>query len=229
MVADLGEKQLEALISMLQRYERISIDPKDQEKTTFTCPYGTFAFKQMLFELCNALATFERCMMSILSDMIEDTLKEKCHFIVKEGIVLGHKIFTKGINIDRAKAEVIEKLPPSISVKEVKFNFDDDFLKAFECLRGKLVDAPIIAAPDWSKPLEIMYNASGVALGVSEEESNSNTSSSGSSPDEAKVVTSLPNPVGTKTKATNIESQTKEADVETETEDGNLIRMSDGN
>ena len=51
-------------------YNHISIAAEDQEKTTFTCPYGTFAFKRMLFGLCNAAATFRRCMMSIIFDMV---------------------------------------------------------------------------------------------------------------------------------------------------------------
>ena len=45
---------------------------------------------------------------------------EKCHFMVKEGIVLGHRISEKGIEVDRAKVEVIERLPPPISVKGVR-------------------------------------------------------------------------------------------------------------
>nr|GFB77085.1 reverse transcriptase domain-containing protein [Tanacetum cinerariifolium] len=45
--------------------------PKDQDKTTFTCPYGTFAYKRMPFGLCNAPGTFQRCMMAIFHDMIE--------------------------------------------------------------------------------------------------------------------------------------------------------------
>nr|GEV37946.1 reverse transcriptase domain-containing protein [Tanacetum cinerariifolium] len=57
-------------------YFQIPIDPKDQEKTTFTCPYGTFAYKRMPFGLCNAPGTFQRCMMAIFHDMIEQTMKE---------------------------------------------------------------------------------------------------------------------------------------------------------
>nr|GEX92347.1 reverse transcriptase domain-containing protein [Tanacetum cinerariifolium] len=90
-------------------YFQILIDPKDQEKTTFTCPYGTFAYKRMPFGLCNAPGTFQRCMMAIFHDMIENTMES--HFMVKEGIVLGHKISKKGIEVDKAKIEVISKLP----------------------------------------------------------------------------------------------------------------------
>nr|GEZ75887.1 reverse transcriptase domain-containing protein [Tanacetum cinerariifolium] len=57
-------------------YFQIPIDPKDQEKTTFTCPYGTFAYNHMPFDLCNAPGTFQRCMMAIFHDMIEQTMEE---------------------------------------------------------------------------------------------------------------------------------------------------------
>ncbi|GJT63400.1 reverse transcriptase domain-containing protein [Tanacetum coccineum] len=56
-------------------YFQILIDPQDQEKTTFTCPYGTFAYRRMPFGLCNAPGTFQRCMMAIFHDMIEETME----------------------------------------------------------------------------------------------------------------------------------------------------------
>ena len=56
-------------------YNQIIIAPKDQEKTAFTCPYGTFAFRRMPFRLCNAPGTFQRCMMAIFSDMVEKAIK----------------------------------------------------------------------------------------------------------------------------------------------------------
>ena len=56
-------------------YNQIVIAPKDQEKTTFTCPYETFAFRRMPFGLCNAPATFQRCMMAIFSNMVEDIIE----------------------------------------------------------------------------------------------------------------------------------------------------------
>ena len=53
-------------------YNQIMVHPEDQEKTTFTCLYGTFAFKRMMFGLCNAPATFQRCITAIFSDLIEN-------------------------------------------------------------------------------------------------------------------------------------------------------------
>ncbi|GJT19878.1 reverse transcriptase domain-containing protein [Tanacetum coccineum] len=56
-------------------YFQIPIDPQDQEKTTFTCPYGTFSYRRMPFGLCNPSSTFQRCMMVIFHDMIEETME----------------------------------------------------------------------------------------------------------------------------------------------------------
>ncbi|GKD70472.1 reverse transcriptase domain-containing protein, partial [Tanacetum coccineum] len=138
-------------------YFQIPIDPQDQEKTTFTCPYGTFAYRSMPFDLCNAPSMFQRCMMAIFHDMIEETMEvfmddfsEKCHFMVKEGIVLGHKISKSRIEVDGVKVDVIAKLPPPI--------------EAFETLKKKLTKAPILVAPDWDLPFEIMSDVSDFAV-----------------------------------------------------------------
>ena len=56
-------------------YNQIVIVPDDQEKTTFTCPFGTFAYRRMPFDLCNAPATFQRCMESIFSDFVEKIIE----------------------------------------------------------------------------------------------------------------------------------------------------------
>ncbi|KAK8923605.1 hypothetical protein KSP39_PZI019550 [Platanthera zijinensis] len=137
-------------------YNQITVDPEDQEKTTFTCPYETFAFRRMSFGLCNAPATFQRCMIAIFSEIMDHGIEifmddfsifgksfgecleclervlvrciktnlvlnwEKCHFMVREGIVLGHHVSSKGLEVDKAKFEVIEKLPPPRNVKELR-------------------------------------------------------------------------------------------------------------
>ncbi|GJX68887.1 reverse transcriptase domain-containing protein, partial [Tanacetum coccineum] len=176
-------------------YFQIPIDPHDQEKTTFTCPYGTFAYRRMPFGLCNAPGTFQRCMMAIFHDMIEKMMEvfmddfsvfgnsfgnclsrldkmlkrcedtnlclnwEKSHFMVKEGIVLGHKISKNGIEVDKSKIDVIHPT----TVKGVW-----SFLghAAFEMLKKKLTEAPILIASDWDLPFELMCDASDFAIGA---------------------------------------------------------------
>nr|GEZ42573.1 DNA-directed DNA polymerase [Tanacetum cinerariifolium] len=75
MLERLAVNEYYCFVDGFSGYFQIPIDPKDQEKTTFTCPYGTFAYKRMPFGLCNALGTFQRCMMAIIHDMIEQTME----------------------------------------------------------------------------------------------------------------------------------------------------------
>ncbi|GKD07028.1 reverse transcriptase domain-containing protein [Tanacetum coccineum] len=56
-------------------YFQIPLAPEDQEKTNFTCPYRTFAYRRMPFGLCNAPATFQRCMTAIFHDMCKDFME----------------------------------------------------------------------------------------------------------------------------------------------------------
>ncbi|KAL4363177.1 hypothetical protein GQ457_04G023060 [Hibiscus cannabinus] len=156
MLDRLAGKQFYCFLDGYSGYNQIAIAPEDQLKTTFTGPYGTFAFRRMPFGLCNAPATFQCCMTAIFSDLNEDCLEifmddfstfgdnfdnclsnlekvlkrcketnlvlnwEKCHFMVDEGIVLGHKIYSKGMEVDKAKIEVISKLPPPTIVKGIR-------------------------------------------------------------------------------------------------------------
>ncbi|KAK8572841.1 hypothetical protein V6N12_028881 [Hibiscus sabdariffa] len=145
-------------------YNQIAIAPEDQSKTTFTYPYGTFAFRRMPFGLCNAPATFQRCMTAIFSDMNEDFLEIFMDDFSTFGIVLGHKISCHGMEVDRAKIEVISKLPPPTTVKGIS-NFVGH-AEAFNLLKEKLVIAPIVVSPDWTLPFELMCNASDYVVGA---------------------------------------------------------------
>ncbi|GJY41252.1 reverse transcriptase domain-containing protein [Tanacetum coccineum] len=118
--------------------------------------------------------------------------------MVKEGIVLGHKISKTGIEVDKAKVDVIAKLPHPTTVKgirsflghagfyrrfiqdfskiarpmthllekETPFIFSKECIEAFETLKMKLTQAPILVAPDWDLPFEIMCDASDFAVGA---------------------------------------------------------------
>ena len=215
-------------------YNQIAIAPEDQEKTTFTCPYGTFAFRRMPFGLCNAPSTFQRCMMSMFSDLVEEVMEifmddftvygssfehclnnletvlqrckdkqlalnwKKCHFMVTEGIVLGHKISSTGLEVNQSKVSIIKTLAPPTTVKgirsflghagfyrrfikdfskiarplcrllekDTRFNFDDSCKAAFEEIKIRLVQEPIMAAPEWDQGFEIMCDASDFAMGA---------------------------------------------------------------
>nr|XP_027123172.1 uncharacterized protein LOC113739942 [Coffea arabica] len=166
-------------------YFQIAIAPEDQEKTTFTCPFGTFAYRRMPFGLCNAPATFQRCMVSIFSEYVEKIIE-----------VFMDDFSVYGIEVDKAKIDVISTLPYPASVREVRsflghagfyrrfikdfskigaplfqllqkdvsFEFDETCKGAFNKLKELLTTSPIIQPPDWNLPFEIMCDASDYAV-----------------------------------------------------------------
>nr|GEW59902.1 DNA-directed DNA polymerase [Tanacetum cinerariifolium] len=179
---ELGDEEKSALIKVLRSHKR-AIAWKLSDIQVF----GN-SFKNCLSRLDKML---QRC---------EDTNLslnwEKSHFMVKEGIVLGHKISKNGIEVDRAKVDVIIKLPHPTTVKGVRsflghaglyrrfiqdfskisrpmthllekntpFIFSEDCIKAFQTLMKKLTEAPILIAPNWDLPFELMCDASDFAI-----------------------------------------------------------------
>ncbi|GKB22601.1 reverse transcriptase domain-containing protein [Tanacetum coccineum] len=202
MLERLAGNEFYCFLDGFSGYFQIPIDPQDQDKTTFTCPYGTFAYRRMPFGLCNAPGTFQRCMVAIFHDMIEKTMEvfmddflvfgdsfssclshldmmlkrcedtnlvlnwEKCHFMVKEGIVLGHKISKSGIEVDRAKVDVISKLPPPTTVKGIRSflghagfykRFINDFSKIARPMTYLLEkDTPFLFSSECQSSFEIL-------------------------------------------------------------------------
>ena len=162
-------------------YNQINIHKDDQEKTTFTCPLGTYAFRRMPFGLCDAPATFQRCMNALFADLTEDGLEifmddfsffgttfesclqklieifkiciqnnlvlswEKSHFMVQEGIVLGHQVSKHGLEVDKAKVKVIKRLPPPNDLKKLRWflghaGFYRRFIKDFSRIAKPLTN-----------------------------------------------------------------------------------------
>nr|GEV95202.1 reverse transcriptase domain-containing protein [Tanacetum cinerariifolium] len=87
-------------------------------------------------------------------------------FYCKEEIVLGHKISKSGIEVDRAKVDVIAKLSHPTTVKETPFVFSKECVDAFDTLKKKFTEASILVVPDWNLPFELMCDASDFAIGV---------------------------------------------------------------
>nr|GEZ10706.1 DNA-directed DNA polymerase [Tanacetum cinerariifolium] len=176
-------------------YFQIPIDPRDQEKITFTCPYGTFAYRRMPFGLCNAPGTFQRCMLAIFHDMVEKTME----VFMDDFSIFGNSFENCLSRLDKiAKVDVIAKLPHPTTVKGVRsflghagfyrrfiqdfskisrpmthllekntpFIFFEDCIKAFQTLKKKLTEAPILIAPNWDLPFELMCDARDFAIGA---------------------------------------------------------------
>nr|GFA87645.1 reverse transcriptase domain-containing protein [Tanacetum cinerariifolium] len=151
-----------------------------------------FTLKRHLWEYISGLINRWKGETIVLGDFNES------HFMVKEGIVLGHKISKKGIEVDKAKIEVISKLPHPTIVKGIRsflrhagfyrrfikdfskisrpmthlleknspFIFSNECIQAFRILKDKLTEAPILIAPNWDQPFELMYDASDYAVGA---------------------------------------------------------------
>ncbi|GJW96406.1 DNA-directed DNA polymerase [Tanacetum coccineum] len=116
MLERLSGNEYYCFLDCFSRFFQIPIAPEDQEKTTFTCPYGTCSYRRMPFGLCNVPATFQRCMTAIFHDMVEDFME----VFMDDFSVFGQKISGKGIEVDKAKIDVIAKLPYLKNVKGVR-------------------------------------------------------------------------------------------------------------
>nr|GEU47671.1 reverse transcriptase domain-containing protein [Tanacetum cinerariifolium] len=152
------EKLLDAgLIYTISDIPWILIDLKDQEKTTFTCPYGTFAYKRMPFGLCNAPGTFQRCMMAIFHDMIEQTME----VFMDDFSVFGNSFSTCLTNLERMLKQC-EDTKLALNWEKSHFMVKEEF----RTLKEKLTEASILIAPNWDQPFELMCDASDFAVGA---------------------------------------------------------------
>nr|GEX29556.1 reverse transcriptase domain-containing protein [Tanacetum cinerariifolium] len=143
-------------------YFQIPIDLKDQEKTTFTCPYVMFAYLHMPFGLCNAPGTFQR----IEVDKAKVNVITKLpHPTTVKGIrsFLGHASFYRRFIKDFSK---IARPMTRLLEKDTSFIFFKECAEAFQTLKRNLTEAPILITPDWDMPFELMCDASDFAIGA---------------------------------------------------------------
>ncbi|GJW39017.1 reverse transcriptase domain-containing protein [Tanacetum coccineum] len=182
MLERLAGNEFYCFLDGFSGYFQIPIDPKDQEKTTFTCPYGTFAYRRMPFGLCNVTAgtysevfdgnfhghdsikTMEVFMgaFSVFGKFF--FFRTSHHLDIK--CLNGHKISKKGIKVDKAKIDVISKLPHPTTVKGIRSFLGHAGFYPFQTLKKKLTEAPILIAPNWDQPFELMCDASDYAIGA---------------------------------------------------------------
>ncbi|RVW60115.1 Transposon Ty3-G Gag-Pol polyprotein [Vitis vinifera] len=133
-------------------YFQIEIDLEDQEKTTFTCPFGTFAYRRMPFGLCNAPATFQRCMLSIFSDMVERIMEVFMDDITVYGSSYEECLMHLEAVLHRYKAKVtIVKLPPPTNVKGIR-----QFLGHAGFYRSDLAMGAVLAKRRWKALCDLL-------------------------------------------------------------------------
>nr|GEU57368.1 DNA-directed DNA polymerase [Tanacetum cinerariifolium] len=165
MLERLARNEFYCFLDSFSGYFQIPIDPQDQEKTTFTCPYGTFAYRRMPFGLCNALGH------KILKSGIEvdrvkvDVIAKLPHPTTVKGVrsFLGHAGFYCRFIQDFSK---IARPMTHLLEKETPFVFSKKCIDAFDTLKKKLTEAPILVVPDWNLPFELMCDASDYAIGA---------------------------------------------------------------
>nr|GEX06200.1 reverse transcriptase domain-containing protein [Tanacetum cinerariifolium] len=152
-----------------------------REKTTFTCLYGTFAYRRMPFDLCNASGTFQRCMLAIFHDMVEKTME----VFMDDFSVFGNSFENCLSGLDKMLQRYsefsrlrwflptihsgfskISRPMTRLLEKNTSFIFSEDCIKAFQMLEKKLTKAPILVAPNWDLPFELMCDASDFAIGA---------------------------------------------------------------
>nr|GEW11976.1 reverse transcriptase domain-containing protein [Tanacetum cinerariifolium] len=233
---ELGDEEKSVLIKVLKSHNKPSLGNylTYREKTTFTCPYGPFAYRRMPFGLCNAPSTFQRCMFAIFHDMVEKTMEvfmddfsvfensfenclsrlDKCCNGVKTPILVltgrrailwskralfsAIRFLRTGLRLKKLKSmSLLNYLIPKLSKvfgvfsvtpvftddsfrifskisrpmthlleKNTSFIFFEDCIKDFQKLKKKLTEAPILIAPNWDLPFELMCDVSDFAIGA---------------------------------------------------------------
>ncbi|GJX20324.1 reverse transcriptase domain-containing protein [Tanacetum coccineum] len=154
----------------------------------FTCPFGTYAYRRMPFGLCNAPTTFQRCMLAIFHDMIEESVK----VFMDDFSVFGNSFDNCLNNLDKMLQRCkdahlvlnwenvtscflghagfyqrffkdfskIARPLTKLLEKDTPFEFNDECHNAFKLLKEKLTCDPVIVSSNWNLPFELMCDES---------------------------------------------------------------------
>ncbi|GJV18765.1 reverse transcriptase domain-containing protein [Tanacetum coccineum] len=167
MLERLAGNEFYCFLDGFSGYFQIPIDPQDQEKTTFACPYGTFAYRVCHLDYVMLLEPFNVIILSgIEVDRAKvDVIAKLPHPTTVKGVrsFLGHAGFYRRFIQDFSK---ISRPITHLLEKDTPFVFSQDCINAFETLKKKLTEAPILVVPDWNLPFELMCDASDFAIGA---------------------------------------------------------------
>ncbi|XP_042012271.1 uncharacterized protein LOC121760704 [Salvia splendens] len=161
MLEKLAWKQYFSFLDGYSGYFQIAVNPEDQEKTTFTCPFGTYAYRRMSFDLWHVVSSrgieVDQAKIVVIAKLPYPTNQKEIRAF------LGHAGFYRRFIKDFTKtAQPLTRLLQN----EVEFEFSNNCKVAFQLLKDRLISSPIIRAPDWSKPFEVMCDASDYAVGA---------------------------------------------------------------
>nr|GEV72989.1 reverse transcriptase domain-containing protein [Tanacetum cinerariifolium] len=163
MLERLAGNEFYCFLDGFSGYFQIPIDPQDQEKTTFTCSYGTFAYRRMPFGLCNAPGhKISKSGIKVDREKV-DVIAKLHHPTTVKGVrsFLGHAGFYRRFIQDFSK---IARPMTHLLEKETPFVFSKECIEAFNTLKKKLTEAPILVVPDRNLPFELMCDASDYAI-----------------------------------------------------------------
>eukprot|EP00253_Pinus_taeda_P019898 PITA_19898 len=186
----LAGNKLFSFLDGFSEYNQIQIAPEDQDKTTFTCPWGTFAYRVLPFGLCNAPTTFQRAVLSIFADLIHDglevymddftpygddfdpaldTLEKVLQRCIATRLCLSHEkcymMMTEGLILGHYVSAAGIQVDPATNPDYFAYPTPTTQTEAFKELKKLVSTAPVLRGPNWNLPFQISSDASDTTIG----------------------------------------------------------------
>eukprot|EP00253_Pinus_taeda_P020083 PITA_20083 len=168
-----NRKKFFSFLDGFSGYNQIQISPEDEDKTTFTCPWGPFAHWVLPFGLCNTPATFQRAVLIIFIELVHDSVEIYMDDFTpygsnfQEALTNLRKVLAKCIEMNLSLSpDKCEFLITEGTVLDAEFIWTDNYQEALDALKSKLITAPILRGPNWALPFRIHTYASNKAIGA---------------------------------------------------------------